>query len=126
MEVAKQVRASQYTAPRTILGFFLGLAAITVSGAVLAVHATKGEHALPIVGFAAAFLLLLLGVVGFAMFKVPMALMLGEVKGSDYLAHQRLTRGDSMTPEYTTVEMGSDAIAELGEGASDDDQVSPS
>ena len=119
MEWIKSARASQYTSPRTVLGFFAALIFIAVFGGAAIIAALDGDYVGQVISFIAFFVLLIAGVVIVAMFKAPMALQLGEVKGSEFIEHQRHTRGDNLSPEYTLAELGEPAPLEIGPAANE-------
>ena len=103
----ESITGRQSTAPRTILGFFLGLFTVAVSGAVGATFALADSEWDGLIPFIWAFVGLITVLLGVAVFviawKDPSKLMLGQISGHDYLAIRRLTLGDSSVGERRDV-----------------------
>ena len=103
-QIAQAVRSGQYTRPKTVLGFFWGVLAIAISGAVAAVWVLASNSSLhsliaPILIFIGGLVVVVLLAVFVAMIKDPTMLMLGEMTGREYVAYRALTMGDSTTGE---------------------------
>ena len=99
------VRGGQYTAPKTILGFLgaVYLLGVTFALGVSVALASSGEllWLIPVILFVvvACTAALIWAVLRLAQ-KDPTPLVLGQMSGGDYLAHQRLLKmGDSRAGE---------------------------
>jgi hypothetical protein len=104
-EVTRAVRKGEYTAPKTILGFFAIMISIAASTTVAAIGLLAGNarfgYLIPIILiiFVFIFLLVTITIMRIA-WKDPSKLMLGRITGKDYAVIQRLTLGDSNAGEF--------------------------
>jgi choline-glycine betaine transporter len=98
-EVLHAIRQRRTSQPRTVLSFFWGVLALLVFGcsALVGVLAkTDAAWLIPwVLLFAAIVFVVILLVVVIAMLRDPSKLMLGELRGTEYLRVQTARLGDS-------------------------------
>jgi hypothetical protein len=102
---SRETRRGEYSAPRTVLGFYAGVLAILEAGVVgvLAVLATQDSlrDLIPyVLAFAGAVLVGLIVVVVAMNLKDPSKLQLSPMTGQEFIDYQRFTLGDSIGGDY--------------------------
>ncbi|HEU5142976.1 MAG TPA: hypothetical protein VFU04_07460 [Solirubrobacterales bacterium] len=103
--ILQGARKGEFTSPKTVLGFYAGVLVIVeagVGGACLILATDKDLHYLIpwVLGFGGIALIGVMAVVIAMNFRDPTKLQLGRVTGREFLAYQRVTKGDSIAGEY--------------------------
>jgi hypothetical protein len=101
----RHTKREEYSAPKTVLGFYAIVLAVLEAGVIgaTAVLATQKElrDIVPwVLAFGGVVLVVLIGVVVTINVRAPMKLQLGQVSGSDLIAYEQMTLGNSTTGEY--------------------------
>jgi hypothetical protein len=95
----------EYTSPRTVLGFYAGVLIILEAGVVAlsAVLAADEDlhYLIPwLLLFGGVLLVAIIAIVVVMNVRDPTKLQLEGVTGREFIAYQRITRGDSISGEY--------------------------
>ena len=103
-QAVEAVTNRESAAPRTILGFLLGMYTVLLTGAVgtvVALASADSSGAIPyVLGFVAAITVALGVAILVITWKDPTRLMLGQITGREYAAIRReLTYGDDISGE---------------------------
>lgn len=103
-KLIQQLAQAATSGPKTVLGFCALALGIIVTGsvagiAVLARYTELHHHIGQILVVDLVFSACLIGAVLLIALLDPMKLMLGQVGGDEYIAHRRLTLGDSTSGE---------------------------
>ena len=103
--MTQAIKSGQYSAPKTVLGFLGGIALIVAalaSVAIVTFASSSDLHWLliPVLLFVALGSVALVWAVLRLAREDPTPLVLGEMTGGDYIAHRKLTKGDSTSGEY--------------------------
>jgi hypothetical protein len=101
------IRSKQSTAPRTVLGFVIGMFSVVTVAAVGVTYALVDSGSSSLVPYVLAFIgLLAVGLIVAVLaiaWKDTSRLMLGQITGSEYESIRRLTMGNSSTGERTVL-----------------------
>jgi hypothetical protein len=119
-------KTGEYSAPKTVLGFYAIVLGILAAAGAAAIKFLAGEPDLhhlvaPILVFVGAVIVLILLGVFAVTLKDPTKLQLGQITGREYIEAQRLTLGDSNSGEFieTLPVLGGEATDATATGTRD-------
>jgi hypothetical protein len=100
----RKTQTDEYSAPKTVLGFYAGVLAILEAGVIgaTAVLATQESlrYLIPwVLAFGGVILVVLIAIVVAINVRDPTKLQLGQMSGREFIEYHRMTLGDSLGGE---------------------------
>jgi hypothetical protein len=127
--VIESIRGRESSAPRTILGFLIGMYGVLVSGSaavILGLTTTESDDLIVYVLIFIAVVTLALGLAVLVItWKDPSRLMLGQITGREYAAIRHLTLGDDVSGERVATILGADTVEGTVIEESSAEQIGP-